>query len=87
MKALFTAVRAVFWMTVFLSLWGGMALASRRFDPVLGGALPAWASLAGWPVAVAGAALSLTCVGLFVLRGRGTPAPFDERRHKGSWWA
>jgi len=80
MKVLFTALRAVIWMTAFLSLWGWLALAARRYDAALGGALPAWGPLAGWPFVVAGAALSLTCVCLFVLRGRGTPAPFDAPR-------
>src|SRR5471032_793934 len=80
MSALFTAIRSVFWMTVFLSLWGWLALATRRFDPVLGGALPAWTPYASAPFVVAGAALVLSCVCLFVLRGRGTPAPFDAPR-------
>lgn len=30
---------------------------------------------------IAGAALVLTCVGFFVLRGRGTPAPFDPPKN------
>src|ERR1019366_3293307 len=80
MKVLFTALRAVIWMTAFLSLWGWLALAARRYDAALRGALAAWAPPPGWPFVVAGAALSLTCVVLFVLRGRGTPAPFDAPR-------
>ena len=77
MNALFTAVRAMVWATAFLSLWGWLALAVRRYDAALGGALADWSPFAGWPLVVAGAALALTCVALFVVRGRGTPAPFD----------
>ncbi len=77
MKVLFTAVRAVVWAAAFFVLWSWLALAARRYDDVLGGPLPAWGPWAGWPLIVAGAALCLTCVCLFVLRGRGTPAPFD----------
>ena len=77
MAAFFTAVRAVIWGTAFLSLWAWLALASRRYDPTLGGALPGWTPFAGWPLVVAGATLGLECVRLFVVRGRGTPAPFD----------
>jgi protein-S-isoprenylcysteine O-methyltransferase Ste14 len=80
MVALFTALRAVGYMTAFLSLWGWLALAARRYDAILGGPLPSWTPYAGTPFAIVGAALSLTCVVLFVLRGRGTPAPFDAPR-------
>jgi protein-S-isoprenylcysteine O-methyltransferase Ste14 len=78
--ALFTALRAVVWSAAFLSLWSWLALAARSYDPALGGALPAWTPLAGWPLVAAGLGLALACVCLFVLRGRGTPAPFDAPR-------
>ena len=81
MSALFAAVRSVVWMTAFLSLWAWLALAARRsYDAALGGALPAWTPYAGALLVVAGAALTLACVGLFVVHGRGTPAPFDAPR-------
>ena len=80
MKALFTAVRAVVWSAAFLWLWSWVALGVRRYDAALGGALPAWTPFAGVPFVVGGVALMLTCVCLFVLRGRGTPAPWDAPR-------
>ena len=80
MKTLFTAVRAVAWAALFFLLWGWLALAVRRYDAALGGAWPEWTPSAGWPLVTVGAALDLTCVCLFVLRGRGTPAPFDAPR-------
>jgi protein-S-isoprenylcysteine O-methyltransferase Ste14 len=79
-KALFTALRAVVWSAAFLSLWSWLALAARGYDAKLGGALPGWTPYAGVPLAAGGVALMLTCVCLFVLRGRGTPAPFDAPR-------
>ncbi len=42
--------------------------------------LPAWAPLAGVALMVLGGALALACVATFVVRGRGTPAPFDPPR-------
>lgn len=80
MRVFFTALRAVVWAKAFLSLWTWLALAVRRHDAALGGALPAWAPGVGWPLMVGGAAVDLTCFWLFVVRGRGTPAPFDAPR-------
>jgi len=40
MKRLWIAARSLIYMTAFLGLWGWIALSVRRFDPVLGLALP-----------------------------------------------
>jgi protein-S-isoprenylcysteine O-methyltransferase Ste14 len=42
--------------------------------------LPPWASLLGWIIAIPALALELVCIGTFVVRGHGTPAPFDAPR-------
>jgi protein-S-isoprenylcysteine O-methyltransferase Ste14 len=51
-----------------------------RLDGRLGGPLPAWGRLAGAALALAGGALGLWCIALFVTAGHGTPAPFDAPR-------
>jgi protein-S-isoprenylcysteine O-methyltransferase Ste14 len=77
---LFDAVRASFYSALFLLLWGYLALAVRQYDAKLGGQLPAWTYLLGIACMALGAGLALTCIGTFVVRGRGTPAPFDAPR-------
>lgn len=77
---LFAALRTLVYATVFLALWGWLALLARPLDPALGGPLPGRARLAGILVMTLGWAVVLTSVGSFVLAGRGTPAPFDPPR-------
>jgi len=80
MKTLLIAVRAAVYGTGFVLLWGWVALSVRRFDPEIGGVLPAWTRPLGIVLMVVGAALAVSCVAVFVMRGRGTPAPFDPPR-------
>ena len=80
MRALFTALRTLAYMTGALLLWGWLALGARRFDPLIDISLPDWFRVPGLVAMITGGALALTCVGLFVWRGRGTPAPFDPPR-------
>ena len=80
MKVLFAGMRALVYVAGFGLLWGWLALAVRRFDPGLGVVLPESARVLGIVAIAAGGSLLLTCVGLFVLRGHGTPAPFDPPR-------
>lgn len=42
--------------------------------------LPAWVAPIGVALMVVGGALAVACVVTFVVRGRGTPAPFDAPR-------
>ncbi len=77
MKTLFIAVKALSFMTGFVFLWGWVALRLRVWDRALGIPLPAWTTVPGILLMAAGGILALTCVGTFVVRGRGTPAPFD----------
>jgi protein-S-isoprenylcysteine O-methyltransferase Ste14 len=69
--------RGVVMAALFVGLWVWLAALVTRFDPAVGVALPAWLAPVGWLVALAGAAVGLRCVVLFVTDGRGTPAPFD----------
>lgn len=80
MKTLGIALRAALWASGFVLLWGYLAVEVRRYDANLPFRLPAWPAPFGWVLAAAGAALAAGCVGLFVVRGRGTAAPFDPPR-------
>ena len=70
-------MRALFLATCFLLLWGWVALSLRVFDRRLGITLPPWTATVGILFLVAGGILGLSCVATFIVRGRGTPAPFD----------
>ena len=80
MNTVFIAIRAVAVMCVFVWLCAWIALGLRSYDRQYGLALPAWTETLSIPVMFAGAALCLTCIATFVVRGRGTPAPFDPPR-------
>jgi protein-S-isoprenylcysteine O-methyltransferase Ste14 len=80
MRVLFDALRSLVYMTGFLFLWGYLALWVRKYDAAFGVALPAWTRPIGIACMALGAAIAFTCVGTFVVRGRGTPAPFDAPR-------
>lgn len=80
MNRLFVALRAALFAACFFLLWGWLALAVRPYDARLGGELPASVAGAGWVLVAVGLPLALTCVALFVWRGRGTPAPLDPPR-------
>src|SRR5260370_34580602 len=80
MRTLFNAIRTAAFMTGFVFLWGWLALGVRKYDQELNVALPAWTAIFGVFLMAAGGALALACGGLFTVRGRGTPAPFDAPR-------
>jgi protein-S-isoprenylcysteine O-methyltransferase Ste14 len=80
MKSLWTAMRALVYTSLFVWLWGWVALSLRPYDAQLGGALGPWAAPLGWAVIAAGAALAASCVWAFIFLGQGTPAPFDAPR-------
>jgi protein-S-isoprenylcysteine O-methyltransferase Ste14 len=67
-------------MTGFLLFFGWIALRVRAFDQRFGLSLPAAAEIPGTVLAALGAILVLGCAGVFILRGRGTPAIFDAPR-------
>ena len=80
MKTLLIAVRAFLYMMGFVFVWGWVALQVRLFDPVVGATLPPWMVVVGVILMIAGGVLGLACVGVFVIRGKGTAAPFDAPR-------
>jgi len=80
MKTLPIAVRALAYASVFLSVVGWLAFATRRFDSALGGPLPAWTPYLAIPPLAVGVPLGIACVAMFVVVGRGTAAPLDPPR-------
>ncbi|MGH2568515.1 MAG: methyltransferase family protein [Bacteroidota bacterium] len=80
MLKLFTALRALLYASAFAYLWGYLALGVRRYDEEIGFSLPASSSQAGIALMVVGGLIALSCVATFVVRGDGTPAPFDAPR-------
>ena len=77
MRTLLVAMKALFFAACFLLLWAWVALSLRVFDHRLGITLPPWTKPVGILFLVAGGILGLSCVLTFIVRGRGTPAPFD----------
>jgi protein-S-isoprenylcysteine O-methyltransferase Ste14 len=80
MKTVLDAVRAFLYMTAFVYLWGWLALQVRVLDERPAFSLPAWAGIAGGFMMIAGGSVALLCVATFVIKGHGTPAPFDAPR-------
>src|ERR1700680_1688667 len=80
MRSLWQPLRPLVYTSLFVWLWGWVALSLRPYDGRLGGALGPWAVPLGWAVIAVGAALAASCVWTFVRRGQGTPAPFDAPR-------
>ena len=80
MRTLFIALRAVVFASAFVLLWGWLALRIRTLDRSVGLMLPARTAMPGIIVIMVGGILALTCIGMFVVRGRGTPAIFDAPR-------
>ena len=83
MKArLFAAIRTIVYASGFVALWGWFVVAAVRLDRAAGRTLASGsaAHAAGYALVVAGSFLALTCAAYFVVRGEGTPAPFDAPR-------
>jgi protein-S-isoprenylcysteine O-methyltransferase Ste14 len=77
MRTFFAAIRTVFYAVCFVLFWGWLASGVRGYGARLDiGLSPAWKPV-GMLLMALGSALVLACLASFVLRGRGTPAPFD----------
>ena len=64
-------------MTGFLLFFAWLALRVRALDRYLQVSLPDGVGILGIVLMLAGGVLGLSCVGTFIVRGKGTPAPFD----------
>jgi protein-S-isoprenylcysteine O-methyltransferase Ste14 len=80
METLFIALRAVGYVAAFLFLFGWLALRVQAWDQSLRIELPPWTRMIGFAFLGLGATLVLACAGVFIARGRGTPAVFDPPR-------
>jgi len=80
MGTLWIALRALVYATGFVLLWGWLAYQAHLQDYRLGVWLPEWMAAPGVLLMIVGAMLVLACIATFVVRGRGTPAPFDAPR-------
>jgi protein-S-isoprenylcysteine O-methyltransferase Ste14 len=77
---MFVVLRAVLYTAGFVLLWAWLANSVRPLDARLPFSIPVWIRPLGWALGLAGALLAAWCVGTFVAKGRGTPAPFDPPR-------
>jgi protein-S-isoprenylcysteine O-methyltransferase Ste14 len=77
MAALFRGLRTLVYLTCFVLFWGWLGFGARKYDPRIGVSIPRILQPLGVVAMIAGGALGLTCIANFVLRGRGTPVPFD----------
>ena len=80
MGTAFIALRAFVYACLFLGGWLWLAWWAHLQDGRLGVRLPGWTGGPGIALMVIGAVLAAACVATFVVRGRGTPAPFDAPR-------
>ena len=77
MKLFFIILRSIIYVPLFILFFGWIALNVRGFDRQIGVLLPLWARSIGIVFMTVGGILVLTCVAVFIIRGRGTPAVFD----------
>lgn len=80
MKSLPVALRTVIYGSCFVSFFAWLAVHVRYFDRFMHVDMPAGVQILGILLMIAGGVLGLACVGTFVVRGKGTPAPFDAPR-------
>ena len=80
MHTVFIALRAILFAAAFLLFWFWVALRIQALDRYLGASLSTWTVALGLLAISGGASLLVTCIVLFIVQGRGTPAPFDAPR-------
>src|SRR5687768_9805352 len=77
MKLLFTILRSLIYVPLFILFFGWLALSVRVYDTTIGIILPQWVTIIGVIFMTIGGILVLLCVFVFIVRGKGTPAVFD----------
>jgi|GraSoiStandDraft_4_1057263.scaffolds.fasta_scaffold03810_9 protein-S-isoprenylcysteine O-methyltransferase Ste14 len=80
MATSFVALRALCYMAAYILVFGWLASRTQSFDRNLNIPLPDWIRIVGVFLGVIGAVVAFACAGIFVARGRGTPAIFDPPR-------
>jgi protein-S-isoprenylcysteine O-methyltransferase Ste14 len=79
-RILSDGARAIIYASGFVAFFWWLAISIQRLDQSIGGVLPSWTEIPGIILMIAGAILGLACLGVFVVRGCGTAAPFDPPR-------
>lgn len=74
------ALRGILYAAGFVLLWAWLAVSVQPLDAGLPFSIPAVLRPAGMVVGLAGALLTVWCIGTFTTKGQGTPAPFDPPR-------
>ena len=77
MHLTFIAARALLFSLAFMGLWFWLLLRVRPLSRAWDALIPQWVTWPGVTLIIAGGLGIVTCVALFVVRGRGTPAIFD----------
>ena len=77
MNTFFRILRSIIYVPLFILFFGWIALRARVYDSKIGIELPEWTRLPGIIFMIAGGFLVLTCVVIFIILGKGTPAAFD----------
>ena len=77
MNTFFRILRSIIYVPAFILFFGWIAVGVRAFDPEIGVILPLWTRPPGIAFMIIGGILVLTCVVVFIIRGKGTPAAFD----------
>jgi protein-S-isoprenylcysteine O-methyltransferase Ste14 len=77
---LWTSARAIVYASAFAALWGWLAHEAHLRDVPFGFPLPGWVAPIGIALMAIGAVIDVACIWTFVVRGKGTPAPFDAPR-------
>jgi protein-S-isoprenylcysteine O-methyltransferase Ste14 len=74
MKLLFTILRSIIYVPLFIFVFWWIADNVRVYDKRIGVALPSWTGII---IMIVGGILVLACVSVFITHGKGTPAFFD----------
>ena len=77
MKFFLRILRSVIYAPLFILSFGWIALNVRVYDSKIGVILPLWTRPSGIIFMTIGGMLVLLCIVVFIIRGKGTPAPFD----------
>ncbi len=78
MNKFLIGLKSLFLAAAFILTWGWIALyLSSTFDRYFEIDLPGWSQMFGIILMTIGGIIGLMCVLTFIIRGKGTPAPFD----------
>jgi protein-S-isoprenylcysteine O-methyltransferase Ste14 len=80
MATFFVAFRTLCYMAAFILFFGWLASRVQSWDKSLNVPIPTWIGIIGVFFGAIGALIVFACAGVFITRGRGTPAIFDPPR-------